>query len=391
MRRFLLVGASAATLLAIGPARAQLAVVDGPNLANTARQVVQGAQQIQQLAQQIQTLEQQLQQLQQVYASVAHLPDQQLQQLGAALNIGQFRNPLPSTSGTISTLLNGSGLNGSTNLGNLSALGQQYLGQNRVYSPPDADANANAMTGNAASIAATQSLADQLYQSAADHTRALQALEGSLAGAPDAKAVADVQARVQLEQTYIANQQVQAQTISTWQAAQVRNYEQQRREARRCHIDAVLNGTVTADSDPCAQPASSAGVTQVSAGTGAAVAASGNYSQYLGQNVGSGQCVALVQAANPDVGLTRTWTQGAAVQGNTSLQPGTPIATFDGSGHYANATDGSSHAAIYLGQNAQGIQVEDQWLGQPAHTRTIPWNNTTGAANTGSAFYVISH
>ena len=101
--------------------------------------------------------------------------------------------------------------------------------------------------------------------------------------------------------------------------------------------------------------------------------------------------MALVQAADPSVGLTHTWTQGAQVQGNTSLAPGTPIATFNGSGQYANATDGSSHAAIYLGQNAQGIQVEDQWTGQPAHTRTIPWNNTTGAANTGSAFYVISH
>jgi hypothetical protein len=117
-----------------------------------------------------------------------------------------------------------------------------------------------------------------------------------------------------------------------------------------------------------------------------------NFSQYLGQSVGSGQCVALVQAADPSVGLTATWTQGAAVQGNTSLQPGTAIATFNANGQYANATNGSSHAAIYLGQNAQGIQVEDQWSNQPASIRTIPWNNPTGtAANTGSSFYVINH
>jgi len=116
------------------------------------------------------------------------------------------------------------------------------------------------------------------------------------------------------------------------------------------------------------------------------------YTQYLGQSVGSGQCVALVQASDPSVGLTATWTQGAAVQGNTSLQPGTAIATFNANGQYANATDGSSHAAIYLGQNAQGIQVEDQWSNQPASIRTIPWNNPTGtAANTGSSFYVVSH
>jgi hypothetical protein len=69
--------------------------------------------------------------------------------------------------------------------------------------------------------------------------------------------------------------------------------------------------------------------------------------------------VALVQAADSSVGLTATWTQGSAVHGNTSLQPGTVIATIASNGTYTNSTDGSSHAAIYLGQNAQGIQVED--------------------------------
>ena len=117
------------------------------------------------------------------------------------------------------------------------------------------------------------------------------------------------------------------------------------------------------------------------------------YTQYLGQSVGSGQCVALVQATDPSVGLTVTWAQGAAVQGNTSLQPVTAIATFNSNGQYANATDGSSHAAIYLGQNAQGIQVEDQWSGQPAQIRTIYWSdpNSARAANNGSSFYVVSH
>lgn len=116
------------------------------------------------------------------------------------------------------------------------------------------------------------------------------------------------------------------------------------------------------------------------------------WSQYQGQAVGTGQCVALVQAADPAVGLTRTWTQGGQVEGNTSLQPGTVIATFDSAGHYANALDGSSHAAIYLGQNSQGIQVLDQWAGQAAHYRTIYFDNTSGrAANQGGSFYAVAH
>ncbi len=397
MRKFLLAGVCGLALFQVVAAHAQIPVTDGANLLNTGKAVLQGAQQIQQLAQQIQTLEQQLTQMQNIYASVAHMPDQMLGQLGSALNVSQFRNPLGSSSGSIGALMNGSGLNGSLNMGSLSSLGQQYLNQNRVYSPPGGDANANSMANNAASIAGTQSMVDQLYQSAADHTKLLQNLEGALASAPDAKGVADISARVQLEQSYIANQQTQASAISTWQQSQVRNYEQQRRESRRCYIDAVLNGTASSGSsgsDPCAQPASSSGaggVSLASASSDGTASVSTNASQYLGQNVGTGQCVALVQAADPNVGLTKTWTQGDAVQGNTSIQPGTAIATFDGSGHYANATDGSSHAAIYLGQNAQGIQVEDQWLGQPAHTRTISWNNTTGAANTGTAFHVVSH
>ena len=126
-----------------------------------------------------------------------------------------------------------------------------------------------------------------------------------------------------------------------------------------------------------------------SGATGSGSVAQG-WDSFVGQSVGSGQCVALVQAADPGVGLTRTWVQGAQVQGNTSLVPGTVIATFNGQGQYANATDGSSHAAIYLGQNAQGIQVLDQWAGSPAAYRTIRWSGVT-AANTGSSFHVVNH
>ncbi len=115
------------------------------------------------------------------------------------------------------------------------------------------------------------------------------------------------------------------------------------------------------------------------------------YNQYIGRSAGSGQCVALVQAVDPSVGTTRTWAPGAPVEGNTGLTPGTVIATFDGSGRYANATDGSSHAAVYLGQDEHGVRVLDQWSGSPAAIRTIPWTNPGGAAaNTGRAFRIVT-
>jgi len=115
-----------------------------------------------------------------------------------------------------------------------------------------------------------------------------------------------------------------------------------------------------------------------------------DFAQYLGRSTGSGQCVALVQAANPGIGPTRNWKCGPPVRGNTDLRPGTAIATFSGADRYANATNGSSHAAIYLGQNERGIQVMDQWAGSAAAVRTIPWHNPSGvAANTGTAFHVV--
>lgn len=57
------------------------------------------------------------------------------------------------------------------------------------------------------------------------------------------------------------------------------------------------------------------------------------------------------------------WKQGEKGRGNVAIIPGTVIATFDPGGHYGNHKDGRSHAAVYLGQNAIGIQVLDQWKG----------------------------
>ena len=138
-----------------------------------------------------------------------------------------------------------------------------------------------------------------------------------------------------------------------------------------------------------ANPDASADKSVTQAKPGASFVAA-DYAQYIGRSVGSGQCVALAQATNPSIGPTRNWQCGVSVQGNTELRPGTIIATFDSSDRYSNALDGSSHAAIYLGQDERGIQVLDQWAGNTAAARTIPWTNPSGvAANTGTAFHVV--
>lgn len=106
----------------------------------------------------------------------------------------------------------------------------------------------------------------------------------------------------------------------------------------------------------------------------------------LGKAIGSGQCVALVQAwcGAPNTG---SWAPGVKVRGNDHLiQKGSAIATFV-DGRYPNQSHGN-HAAIYMGQNETGILVIDQWSGQSAHHRTIRWNGH-GVSNDGDAFSVI--
>lgn len=115
--------------------------------------------------------------------------------------------------------------------------------------------------------------------------------------------------------------------------------------------------------------------------------------QWLGHSpVGTGECVALVQAAT---GAPRTteWRPGVQVQENVNIRPGTAIATFDGNGHY------TGHAAIYLGQDAHGIQVIDQWnvrqdgrviLQHPPRVRTLSFRERQRTLiNSGESYRVV--
>ena len=119
--------------------------------------------------------------------------------------------------------------------------------------------------------------------------------------------------------------------------------------------------------------------------------------KYIGLLVGTGQCVALVERS-ANMPVTRVWSKGRSIQGRSDITPGTIIATFDPNGKYGNHLDGSSHAAIYMGQDAGGIQVIDQWvdvrngarLPHVAQPRTIHFRNGRGpAVNDGSRFYVV--
>lgn len=115
-----------------------------------------------------------------------------------------------------------------------------------------------------------------------------------------------------------------------------------------------------------------------------------NPGNYAGQVVRTGQCVPFVEAASGSP-VASSWTRGIQVK-NNAIQTGTAIATFDPNGRYGNHTDGRSHAAIFVSQDAAGILVWDQWIGQPVHQRTIRFQGGARGVkpnNDGDAYYVI--
>jgi hypothetical protein len=85
------------------------------------------------------------------------------------------------------------------------------------------------------------------------------------------------------------------------------------------------------------------------------------------------------------------WGEGKKVtKGDTTILPGTPIATFV-DGKYPQTGSTGKHAAIYLGQDGTGIQVLDQWRAQgEVKQRTIRWDSKSSSpSNDGNAFSVV--
>lgn len=110
---------------------------------------------------------------------------------------------------------------------------------------------------------------------------------------------------------------------------------------------------------------------------------------YAGQVIGNGHCVAYVHltAGTPH---TSRWRRGEWVRGAETVREGTVIATFGPDGEYTNRTDGSSHAAVLVLRQDNGLQVWDQWVGRPVDLRVIRYKNGTGpACDDGDRFFVV--
>jgi hypothetical protein len=105
---------------------------------------------------------------------------------------------------------------------------------------------------------------------------------------------------------------------------------------------------------------------------------------------GNTECVEFIKQTLK-APATSHWKEGTKVtKGDTTIVRGTAIATFV-DGVYPQTGSTGKHAAIYLGQDAMGIIVLDQWRSQgEVRKRTIKWVPTSkGLSNDGTAFSVI--
>jgi RHS repeat-associated protein len=116
-----------------------------------------------------------------------------------------------------------------------------------------------------------------------------------------------------------------------------------------------------------------------------------------GTNANVGECatfvqVAVAEATHEEMGLTDTWEFGyRSVLSNQALVPGTVIATRDPStGRYPAA--GSSiprHAAFYLGQHGDEIDVFDQYNASPPNYFAHPPGRSTKRPPNSEDYYPV--
>lgn len=192
-----------------GTASAQWATFDVSNFAQNLQQVQQLSQSLQQMQNQLAQLKQQTTQGQQMYGSMTgtrgmgrlaggSVSDYQTSLYNQVQNnngaVAQLAAAIKQKAGYLSTQ-------------DMSGINSAY--QQRLQQSGDAAAN-------------RQAQAEMVFQHSGQEFQDIQLLMGEIDQAQDPKAIADLQARIQIQQVMLQNQLVQAQAMSSMLAAQDR-------------------------------------------------------------------------------------------------------------------------------------------------------------------------
>lgn len=211
MRRALLAGIAALTLLSAEPAHAMITVIDPTEIGQTINLL---KQQVQSYAAQLQQLQQAAQQVEwtvNTFNSLVAHPN-----LGAVMGLMNqlgIQDPLPVNPYAVQGLINGTGgINGA--LGALSTLSTGAYNTNHVYTPTDGSWNSQQMIANANGIAGAQGIAQQVYQQMGQHFAVLSGLRQDLLAATTPAEREHVMGQIQAEQAWTQNAQGQLQAAN---------------------------------------------------------------------------------------------------------------------------------------------------------------------------------
>lgn len=155
--------------------------------------------------------------------------------IAQALSAPQLREVLPSADAFAAAARG--------DLAALGSIGARALEIRRAgdpYVPAAGDRGGAEVAASADRAARDQALGERVMAAGAERLKGLQTLQGALDGAPNARAVMDLSARLASEQAMIANDQARLQGLAIAQAAETQMAEAQAKAAARAASDARL-------------------------------------------------------------------------------------------------------------------------------------------------------
>lgn len=215
MKQLIRIFLMALALFGAGQTRAGIPVLDASNLINTGLQVQAWAQQAQQMVQQYQQLQNQYNQAVQTYNSLSGVRG--IQDL---VNNPALRRYLPNEWNQAMNLLTnpGSYTQLRTNVNNIKSAAE-FMNIEDTALDAASDAG-RSFVASQNQVALNRALSEEGYKQASDRIASIQTLIARLGSTPDAKDVADLQARIQGEQAMVQNEMVKLNALAQLQQAQ---------------------------------------------------------------------------------------------------------------------------------------------------------------------------
>jgi type IV secretion system protein VirB5 len=182
-----------------------------------------------QLKSQLDALNEQIGQARQLYGSLNKLTD--MADVAEVLNDPAIRKALPSDFAAIEGLLKGNGT------GVFGDSASRFLEGNSTYRTDADDFYAQELSRLQNKNAGQMSLGEQIYDAATKRIDGIDQLRGKISTAGDAKEIADLQARLQVEQAFLQTDVLRMEGLRMVQQAQNQVDEQRKAEDWRQRMD----------------------------------------------------------------------------------------------------------------------------------------------------------